>query len=569
MTKRYLKILTAVFILMLAGRYTFSERMPSEFRIEGSLELIEKAYISGEITRGDKIFYDLQAIREPQALPADYKSDVTQPVRSGTPYINDVRDNWDLLTPEQRVAAAAYFNRPPAHPFYVSPDSFFMIHYDTTGSNTVSPEDLDSNNIPDYVERIGLYADSSYRFYHNGLGYLPPPADGDSFYDIYIRFTGLAYGSTFKESPGDSSWGDYSSYMEIHNTMSIASPNEDPEGAVIGALKITCAHEYFHATQMAYAFKSGPDIWWTEGSATFMEDIVFDVVNDNYIFLPYFFNYPDTFLIDTSIFGASWHDYSTFIWPTFLTEKYGLDIIRTIWEYLRFYDPLPSMDSALHPFGEKVETALPEFMVWNYFTGDRDTPDYYEEGAGYPHVHIDHQIASYPFSGDTAIDPPDGLASNYIVAYPGTVENGLLKLDFDGIDIVRWGFSYIVFDNDSSRAVINCDVDNDGKTRCGIYNDIRYDSIVFIPCVVTQWQDDNDYVFDSEVYPFGDADGNAEINIFDVTHIIGFLYLNGPEPRYDLMIGDANCDGAVNLFDATYLITFLYLGGPEPCPDGP
>ncbi len=547
----------------------YSGVTPADLKAKSSLALIEKAYLSGEISRGDKIFYSLQAVLHPQQLPTIYKSDVTLPVRSGTPYINDVMDHWDLLNSEQQTAAAAYFNRPPAHKYYISPDSSFMVHYDTSGSNTVLPEDLDSNNVPDYVERVALYADSSCRFYRSELGYLPPPSDGDSYYDIYIRFTGMVYGSTYKETPGDSSWGDYSSYMEINNTMSIAQPNEDPEGNVIGALKITCAHEYYHATQMAYAFKGGPNTWWTEGSAVFMEDVVFDIVNDNYVFLPYFFNYPDTFLIDTSAFGASWHDYSTFVWPTFLAERFGIDIVRTIWEYLRFYETLPSMDSALSPFGKDVESALPEFIVWNYFTGGRHTSDYYEEGAAYPLVHIDHQIASCPFSGDAPVDPPDGLASNYIIAYPDTLENGLLKLNFDGINIVQWGFSYIVFKNDSGRPVLNCDVDASGRTRCGVYNYINYDSIVFIPCVVTQWQDDNSYVFGSEILPFGDADGNGDLNIFDVTRIISYLYLNGSEPKYDILMGDVDCDGAVNILDISYLITFLYLDGPIPCPNGP
>jgi hypothetical protein len=569
-TRSYIKILPL--LLVIAGLIypAHSETESTRIKSGSSLALIETAYTTGQITRADKIFYDMQAVLYPQQLPAEFKSDVSVPVRSGTPYINDVLDNWNILSQEQQAAAAAYFYRPPAHKFIISPDSLFMIHYDTSGSNTVPPEDADSSGIPDFVERIAMYADSSGRFYRNELGYLPPPSDSDAYYDIYIRFLGMAYGATYKELPGDSSWGDYSSYMEINNAMAtVADDNEDPEGKVIGALKITCAHEFFHATQMAYGFRSGPDIWWTEGSATFMEDVVFDVVNDNYIFLPYFFNYPDTFLIDTSIYGTSWHDYSTFVWPTFLTEKYGIDIVRTIWEYIRFYATLPSMDSALAPFGRDVETAFPEFTAWNYFTGNRHTPDYYEEGVNYPLILIDHQITACPFSGDGPIYPPDGLASNYIVAYPNSTDSGLLKLNFDGVNIVQWGFSYIAFKNDTGHVVTNCTVDMSGRTQCGIYNYVNYDSIVFIPCVITQWQDDNSYTFASEVRPYGDANGDGDVNIFDVTHVISFLYLNGPDPKYDYLMGDFDCNGTVNILDVSYLITFLYLDGPEPCAGGP
>jgi hypothetical protein len=61
----------------------------------------------------------------------------------------------------------------------------------------------------------------------------------------------------------------------------------------------------------------------------------------------------------------------------------------------------------------------------------------------------------------------------------------------------------------------------------------------------------------------GDANGDKTVNIFDVTFIISFLYLDGPEPDpYDA--GNANGSGLINIFDATYLISFLYLDGPAP-----
>jgi len=64
----------------------------------------------------------------------------------------------------------------------------------------------------------------------------------------------------------------------------------------------------------------------------------------------------------------------------------------------------------------------------------------------------------------------------------------------------------------------------------------------------------------------GDADGLEPINIFDITYLISYLYLGGPEPApYWRCTGDPNCDCSVNIFDITYLITFLYLGGPAPC----
>jgi hypothetical protein len=64
----------------------------------------------------------------------------------------------------------------------------------------------------------------------------------------------------------------------------------------------------------------------------------------------------------------------------------------------------------------------------------------------------------------------------------------------------------------------------------------------------------------------GNINGDDNVNIFDITYLISFLYLEGPAPN-PMNAADVNGDMAINIFDITYLITFLYLEGPEPnCP---
>ncbi len=64
----------------------------------------------------------------------------------------------------------------------------------------------------------------------------------------------------------------------------------------------------------------------------------------------------------------------------------------------------------------------------------------------------------------------------------------------------------------------------------------------------------------------GDVNVDGDVNIFDVTALIGFLYLDGTEPN-PTESADVNGDGALNIFDVTYLITYLYIEGPAPdCP---
>ncbi len=53
--------------------------------------------------------------------------------------------------------------------------------------------------------------------------------------------------------------------------------------APINALRVTAAHEFFHAIQFAYDVNE--DLWFMEGTATWVEDEVYDSINDNYQFL--------------------------------------------------------------------------------------------------------------------------------------------------------------------------------------------------------------------------------------------------------------------------------------------
>ena len=54
-----------------------------------------------------------------------------------------------------------------------------------------------------------------------------------------------------------------------------------------------------------------------------------------------------------------------------------------------------------------------------------------------------------------------------------------------------------------------------------------------------------------------------KVDIFDITFLIAYLYLEGTDP-WSLKMGDISGDCAINIFDITYLISFLYMDGPAP-----
>ncbi len=200
------KILTVSVLAIVAGLLIFSIPTANDYKNLASQDLIKNAYSMGEISVGDKVFYELQSVIDPENLPEKYRSPNRTIIRSGTPYINAVLDNWELLDSQQQAVAAQYLARPPKDTYYVSPDSIFAIHYDTSGYYIPPTADLDSNGIYDYVEAVAQYADSASRYYRNGYQFLPPPSDGDELYDIYLLFTGTAYAYTVRGESGDSAF---------------------------------------------------------------------------------------------------------------------------------------------------------------------------------------------------------------------------------------------------------------------------------------------------------------------------------------------------------------------------
>jgi len=94
------------------------------------------------------------------------------------------------------------------------------------------------------------------------------------------------------------------------------------------------------------------------------------------------------------------------------------------------------------------------------------------------------------------------------------------------------------------------------------------DEVVEVTDQSTPPQDSTDeYTYEIEEnwhYINGDANRDSTLNIFDITFIISYLYLEGEEP-WPISAADVDCNLTVNIFDITYLINYLYRDGEEPC----
>jgi hypothetical protein len=387
-----------------------SQVRAESFSRERQIEIIANfMYVTGQSSR----------------LPSDVLNAVSVPpdglpVKCGTPAVLEFIHNRDRLDKDLLLSLGVAVQARPSyapdpHYTYDSPSGRFKVHYTTSGPHAVyrSSADNDGDGVPNYVESVAMILDSVYVHIMDTLQYPPPPQDGfypsggDDRYDVYLIDidttgvipSGVAYGLTFP----DSLWVDDATRAVV-GTSVIWLENDFQESAFgdynrrpLDAVRVTCAHEFFHAVQFGMdvsEFEGSEGIerrYWMEMSSTWMEEEVYDDINDYYTYLPYFYLNPRKSLQQ---FG-NYHEYGSVVFPIFLSEKFGRDIIKDIWELCGSMGAGPhfliAADSALRVVSGGVydwPKAFQEFVLWNYFTGERAcvTPPGigYSEGKEYP-----------------------------------------------------------------------------------------------------------------------------------------------------------------------------------------
>jgi len=334
-----------------------------------------------------------------------------------------------------------------------------LIHYVSTGVHAPYnvTEDIDpADGIPDYINRVEEAFEYVWDYETVTLGYNTPLTDfgrgGDDRYDIYVENLGAGfYGFTNPEDLLDQYRAN--SFVEIENDFAGSRYATHP----LDGMHVTAAHEFFHAVQFAYdaleydfGNVNDPNSyrpWWLEASATWMEDIVYDNVNDYLGYLPFFLGYSWMGLGSFSYnYGdaRSYHPYGACLWPIYFTEKYGVDLVRQIWEIcgqVGGYNTLPATESVLRSYSSSLAGGFTEFTVWNFHTADfADPAHFYSEGASFPtSVDTSGYIGNLYYNQvplNYLINPPEHLAANYIVIKTRPEAGGVV-VNFNGQDLAN------------------------------------------------------------------------------------------------------------------------------------
>ncbi|MDX6588638.1 MAG: hypothetical protein QOI31_3111 [Solirubrobacterales bacterium] len=277
------------------------------------------------------------------------------------------------------------------------------VHWVETTADAPPLTDVDTNDIPDQVDETLDVLDQVWQTEVVEMGFRAPlpdsgPADGqgpDDGTDVYLADVGASgFFGYCAADPGSDELVRAPAYCVLDDDYDEDQfPAPGPSGD--DALDIALAHEFFHAIQFAYEF-SDADQYLKEGSATWIEDQVFDDVNAHYSYLP------ESPLLQPEISLAAYDapndandvEYGAWIFWQFLSEHFGgPEVVREVWEatapkgnkdlsaasalakIVKNLDPGPCLIQCSPANFDRV---FSEFAMWNI-----SYPSVYDEGADY------------------------------------------------------------------------------------------------------------------------------------------------------------------------------------------
>jgi hypothetical protein len=319
---------------------------------------------------------------------ATHRSRPARPVDATMALRNLWRARPDL-TGSERAAADRLLRRGGAAA--ATSDSFggpyecqgaFCVHWLTAGPDAAPPTDADVNGIPDQVDTTLATLNQVLAVEHGTLGFRAPLPDtaanpgppscrpavltpcGDDptpALDVYLEDLGSqgVYGFCSVNDPSSSS-REQPAFCALDNDFAT-----NQFGAVpLNALRVTVAHELFHAVQ--YAYDAGEPRWFMEGSAVWMEDVVFNAINDYLQYVPVSpIRRPLTPFTNDGQFGV----YGSFTIFKFLTSYLrDPNAVRQAWDAAsieRGHTALQSVVLTLTAHHQTPRLAFATFGAWN------------------------------------------------------------------------------------------------------------------------------------------------------------------------------------------------------------
>jgi hypothetical protein len=403
---------------------------------------IAQALRTGRISEAEYALERVRALTEPDRARRLFGAVERPDPREGTILLRDLAARLDELPTPDRTLAERLLARPTS-----ATDS--IRHYRAPARHVCGPricywwvestsdapslKDVDGNGIPDWVDRTKRVFAHVWDVEVDRMGYRRPRSDRTSpvhgpngKLDVFIANVGAIgfYGYCTSDDPARGTRATASAYCVVDDDFSRRQFHGSATG--VNALRVTAAHEFFHAVQYGYDWLE--DLWLMEGTAVWMEDVVFDGVNDNrqylkvsplataYAMLPLDHDNPDYNEPD-----AGFH-YGVWIFWRYLTERYGPGVVRGVWKRADGRAGSPDDYSAkalakvLKNRGRVLANVLADFAAANLRPNAS-----YSEGAAYP---TPGPVSTVPV-GAGGVAPTHVPVSHFSSSYYAFVPSGL------------------------------------------------------------------------------------------------------------------------------------------------
>ncbi|HEX2670946.1 MAG TPA: MXAN_6640 family putative metalloprotease, partial [Polyangiaceae bacterium] len=287
-----------------------------------------------------------------------------------------------------------------------------LVWYTTQGEHAVKTASSRADHVPNDVATVAAVTSDALTRYA-AMGFRTPLADslapecgsngGDARFDVYLMNMRGADGMAVPESGRcvSESPKQCASYLVAKSNYA-----EYYDSAELG-IRTVLPHETFHAVQNAY--DADLDRFWAEGSAQWAAQVLDPTLTDLERNLPAFFSQSSRSLDAPPSGVTSAFLYGSAIWPVFLSERFGDDIVRSVLEEEAQGGArsIAATDAVLRTLQTSLADEFPLFAAWNAATGTRAGSAGYANAARYPEVAVD-ELAEPSSKAITS-----GLASFY------------------------------------------------------------------------------------------------------------------------------------------------------------
>ncbi|MGC1852923.1 MAG: MXAN_6640 family putative metalloprotease [Solirubrobacterales bacterium] len=315
---------------------------------------------------------------------------------ASAPAVAEAGDQWTfrqpLARPTDRPDPARHSYSVPEAPRSPACTGHFCVHWVAEGIDAPDLSDengsADGDGVPDYVERVLQVGAHVYAVENGRLGWREPLSDGRrggrrGKTDVYLKELGRLLFGYAAPDRGQAPKGRLlprrmHGYLVLDNDY---DPMQYPGTRPQAALEVTFAHEYCHILQMGY--DAYQDAWMAESTAVWMEDQVYDRIDDYLRYVRRWIH-----LYNTPLTANSIREYGATVWNEWLARRYGRGIVRDTWSRALHARPggfsVATYDAAIRAAGGSELSR--DFARFARDVAEWRTGVHFHEGRRYPDV---------------------------------------------------------------------------------------------------------------------------------------------------------------------------------------